>query len=94
MNTQDIVETWRQEGIQDGVKQGIARTCGRSSVRRCRCPPCPCALDSLHWTCCRTERSRAKGRPTSSRAASEMALRREVVLHFRPSSEHPIAPRA
>jgi len=26
--------------------------------------------------------------------ASEMALRREVVLHFRPSSEHPIAPRA
>jgi len=26
MNTEDIVETWRQEGIQEGFRQGLARS--------------------------------------------------------------------
>jgi hypothetical protein len=26
MNTQDIVETWRRETIQEGIEQGIARS--------------------------------------------------------------------
>ncbi len=26
MNTQDIVETWRPKAIQEGVKQGLARS--------------------------------------------------------------------
>jgi len=26
MNTQDIVETWRREAVQEGVEQGIARS--------------------------------------------------------------------
>ena len=32
MTTQDIVETWRQEGIQEGVKQGKKRGIARSVV--------------------------------------------------------------
>jgi hypothetical protein len=39
MDTQDIVETWRREAIQEGVKQGSRTRCSRSTrPALARCP--------------------------------------------------------